>query len=118
MINTATNTVTKTIPVGGGPVDVAISPDGARAYVTNAFDDTVSVLNVSSVQLNSVAVQAVPADLLAASPVSVVSDVASGLRGLLGWVAKQNPTHVLQSGPGHQLRPRREQADPRRAGDR
>ena len=33
-----------TIPVGAGPVDVAITPDGAFAYVTNETDGTVSVI--------------------------------------------------------------------------
>ena len=41
VIDSATNTVVATIPVGGGPIAVAISADGTRAYVTNLGDVTV-----------------------------------------------------------------------------
>ena len=40
MIDTATNTVTATVPVGDGPIGVAVTPDGAHAYVTNAARTT------------------------------------------------------------------------------
>ena len=46
VINTATNTVTATIAVGGGPADVAVSPDGTTAYVTLYDDGTVSVIDL------------------------------------------------------------------------
>lgn len=42
------DTVTNTVPVGAVPSGVAISPNGARAYVTNSRDDTVSVISISS----------------------------------------------------------------------
>jgi YVTN family beta-propeller protein len=45
VINTATNTVGKTIPVGVSPVDIAFDPTHARLYVTNAGSHTVSVIN-------------------------------------------------------------------------
>ena len=48
MISTATNTVTATIPVGDGPYGVAVSPDGTLAYVTNYYDNTVSVISTAS----------------------------------------------------------------------
>src|SRR5215831_4391865 len=35
VIDTATNTVVATVPVGGGPVGVAITPDGTHAYVAH-----------------------------------------------------------------------------------
>ncbi len=35
VINTANNTVTATITVGGAPIDVVVTPDGKTAYVTN-----------------------------------------------------------------------------------
>lgn len=47
VINTATNTATATVTVGTEPYDLAITPNGAYAYVTN-YDDTVSVINVST----------------------------------------------------------------------
>jgi YVTN family beta-propeller protein len=43
VINTATKTVVATVLVGNFPVGVAITPDGAFAYVTNGLD-TVSVI--------------------------------------------------------------------------
>ena len=48
VINTATNTVVATIPVGINPTGVAVTPDGTRAYVTNAFSDNVSVINTAT----------------------------------------------------------------------
>ena len=47
VIDTATNTVIKTITVGSNPQDVAVSPDGTRAYVTDT-DGTVSVVNTAT----------------------------------------------------------------------
>jgi len=44
VIDTVTNTVVATIPVGDGPFGVAITPDGMRAYVAN-LGSTVSVIN-------------------------------------------------------------------------
>ena len=35
VIDTATNTVTATVPVGGRPSGVAVTPDGAFVYVAN-----------------------------------------------------------------------------------
>jgi YVTN family beta-propeller protein len=46
VIDTLTNTVIDTIPVGNGPLGIAITPDGTRAYVTNFFfGNTVSVID-------------------------------------------------------------------------
>jgi YVTN family beta-propeller protein len=44
VIATATNAVPATISVGNGPVGVAFTPDGSKAYVANQFDHTVSVI--------------------------------------------------------------------------
>jgi DNA-binding beta-propeller fold protein YncE len=43
VIDTATNTVIATAPVGTGPQGVAVTPDGSKVYVTNTGDNTVSV---------------------------------------------------------------------------
>lgn len=48
VIETATNTVVKTIEVGLHPVGMALSPRGERVYVTNANSDTVSVINAAT----------------------------------------------------------------------
>jgi YVTN family beta-propeller protein len=47
VINTATNTVVATIPVGVSPSGVAVTPDGTRAYVTNAGSAAPNSANVS-----------------------------------------------------------------------
>jgi len=44
VIDTATATVSATIPVGGESSEVAITPDGSHAYVTNGNAGTVSVI--------------------------------------------------------------------------
>jgi YVTN family beta-propeller protein len=43
VIDTASNTVVATIPVGAFPEGVAITPDGTRAYVTDFVSNTVVV---------------------------------------------------------------------------
>ncbi|MEH7221091.1 hypothetical protein V7107_27890, partial [Bacillus toyonensis] len=45
MINTGTNSVVATIPVGSSPYNVSITPDGQFAYVANAANNNVSVIN-------------------------------------------------------------------------
>ena len=39
VIDTATNTVVATIPVGNSPTLIALSPDNTRAYVANQGSD-------------------------------------------------------------------------------
>jgi YVTN family beta-propeller protein len=48
VIDTATNSVTSTVEVGHGPSAIAVSPDGARVYVANEYDDTVSVIDTAT----------------------------------------------------------------------
>jgi YVTN family beta-propeller protein len=48
VIDTNNNTVVATIPVGQFPGGVAFTPDGTHAYVTNSYDDTVSVIDTAS----------------------------------------------------------------------
>ncbi len=48
VIDTATNTVVATIPVGVNPFGVAITPDGTRAYVTDVSSNTVSVIDTAT----------------------------------------------------------------------
>ena len=43
VINTSTNTVTATITVGAGPIGTALTPDGAKLYVTDDSSGVVSV---------------------------------------------------------------------------
>ncbi len=48
VIRTDTNEVAQTIPVGERPRGIAISPDGQEAYVANADDNTVSVIDTAT----------------------------------------------------------------------
>jgi YVTN family beta-propeller protein len=48
VIDTSTNAAVATIPVGGEPVDVAISPNGSRAFVANKGADTVAVIDTAT----------------------------------------------------------------------
>ena len=48
VIDTATNTVTTTIPVGRFPLGVAVNAAGTRAYVGNYEDQSISVIDTST----------------------------------------------------------------------
>src|SRR6202020_1269586 len=66
VISAATKAVIATIPVGAGPLGIAISPDGSRDYVGNSSDDDVSVITSST---NSV----IETILLTGYPVNTLS---------------------------------------------
>jgi YVTN family beta-propeller protein len=53
VINTATNTVTATVPVGRDPYGIAVSPDGTKAYVTNQAINTVSIIDIPTNKVTS-----------------------------------------------------------------
>src|SRR3989442_6835324 len=48
VIDTASNTVVATIPVGSSPNGVAITPNGAFVYVANEGSSSVSVIDTAS----------------------------------------------------------------------
>ena len=48
VIDTASNTVIATVPVGDFPAGAAVSPDGAFVYVANVNGHTVSVIDAAS----------------------------------------------------------------------
>jgi YVTN family beta-propeller protein len=48
VINTVTDKVTATIPVGSFPFGVAVARDGRRAYIANNGSETVSVINTAT----------------------------------------------------------------------
>ncbi|MER6144946.1 IPT/TIG domain-containing protein [Streptomyces sparsogenes] len=48
MIDTATNTVTATVPVGTTPILLGVTPDGDRVYVTNVGNATASVIDTAT----------------------------------------------------------------------
>ncbi|MDI9915675.1 YncE family protein, partial [Rhodococcus sp. IEGM 1379] len=57
-----TAAVTVTIAVGASPTGIAITPDGARAYVTNYYGNSVSVIETATntVDTNTITVGANP----------------------------------------------------------
>jgi YVTN family beta-propeller protein len=48
VIDTLTNMVIDTIPVGNGPEGLAVTADGSRIYVANIWDYDVSVINAAT----------------------------------------------------------------------
>lgn len=54
IIDTATDTVTATIPVGNYPTGVAMSPDGTKVYITNGYDYGGNTLSVIDTATNTV----------------------------------------------------------------
>ncbi len=48
VIDTETNNVTATLPVGDDPVRVVVTPDGTKLYVTNHKGNTTSVINTTT----------------------------------------------------------------------
>jgi len=48
VINTATNAVVATVPVGTYPRGVAVTPDGTRVYVANGVSNNVSVIDAAT----------------------------------------------------------------------
>jgi YVTN family beta-propeller protein len=68
VIDTATNIVVATVPVGVDAHGVAITPDGTHAYVTNQFGDNVSVIDTATnTVVATVAVGSFP-DVVAITP--------------------------------------------------
>jgi len=53
-INTTSNFVSNTAPVGAHPVALAETPNGSKIYVANQGDNTVSGLNVANLSSNTV----------------------------------------------------------------
>jgi YVTN family beta-propeller protein len=53
VIDTESNAVSSTIPVGTGPVGVAVKPDGSKVYVAINGSNTVSVIDTASNAVSS-----------------------------------------------------------------
>jgi YVTN family beta-propeller protein len=70
VIDTASNMVVATVPVGNLPCGVAIAPDGKHAYVTNYFSNTVSVIATAT----NVVVATVPVEN-GPSGVGIIPDI-------------------------------------------
>ena len=82
VVDLAAHTLVTTIAVGSGPIDVAVTPDGSRAYVANSFARTVSVLDTAS----HAVVATIPVVVWSPRSVAITSDGArvwvSGDRGI------------------------------------
>src|SRR5258708_6430333 len=61
VIDTATNAVSATIPVGINPIGVAVNPDGSKIYVANLNARTVSVIDkVTNIVITTIPVGSQP----------------------------------------------------------
>jgi YVTN family beta-propeller protein len=76
-IETATNSISNTIPVGRGPVYGVMTLDNRRAFILNQTDGTVSVINTTNNQLDT------PTSTIPVGPRPVWADLASGLDELV-----------------------------------
>jgi YVTN family beta-propeller protein len=64
-LDAASYAVIKNIPVGRVPRGFSLSPDGARLFVTNSWDDTVSVIDTRALEVTATwAVGAEPSSVL------------------------------------------------------
>lgn len=83
-IETASNTISTTLPVGKGPVYGVMTADGKRAFILNKTDNTVSVVNSQTNQLDTptttipVGVAPVWADLAPTISELVVANAGNG----------------------------------------
>jgi YVTN family beta-propeller protein len=86
--------VIDTINVGDGPDGVAFSPDGSRAYVANAIDDTVSVIDTATGTVTgTIAVGNSPRDV-AVNPVTNRAYVTNLLPGTVSVINTLNNTVI------------------------
>lgn len=53
VIDTLTNSVVDVVPVGQGPEEIAVSPDGSTVYVMNSWSETVMVFNSETLSLQA-----------------------------------------------------------------
>ena len=94
VIETLTDTVAGTIPVGGNPTGVAVSPDGTRVYVANKASNTVSVIDAEG----KVVVATVP---VGTNPVGVAVNstgtrlYVTNLNGTVSVVNTTTPTPTV-----------------------
>ena len=95
VVDTGTDEVVRTIPVGATPWNVAFQPDGALAYVTNANEDSVSVIDTGRhAVVDTIPVDHIPTGLRVTDDTLWVSNNASATinvvdlasRGVVGSV--------------------------------
>jgi YVTN family beta-propeller protein len=101
VIERSTNAIIGVIPVGSSPYGIALTPDGARAYVTNVVSHSVSVIDIAS----DTVLATIDTDLLQGH--SGPSGIAITPDGQRAYVANRfafpnGPVSVI-SIPGHTL---------------
>ncbi len=84
VIDTASNAVTATVPVSS-PYELAVSPDGTRVYVTNFADDTLSIINTATNQVEAIVPGLVRPAQVAVDPTGSRAYIAGGV--IPGYVA-------------------------------
>ena len=67
-VNLTTGSVGSSIPVGAGPLNIAITPDGQKAYVVSVSSTDLTPINlVTNTPLPSLALSAAPSDVVISS---------------------------------------------------
>lgn len=80
VVNTATNQVSATVPVGNGPEELAISPDGTRLWVGNTVANSITVIDTATNSTVKTLPVATGVGFIALSPdgqLAYVSDLTS-----------------------------------------
>src|SRR5262249_47916921 len=85
VIDTTTNQVSTTIPVGNSPKRLAMTPDGLKAYVANSGSDSVSVIDT----VNRVCTKTVPTEHAGPQELTVTPD------GSYVFVVHENSGYVV-----------------------
>ncbi len=94
VINTVTNIVVATVPVGSLPVGVAVNPGGARVYITNSSGNSVSVIDTATNTVTAtVPVGAFPQGV-ALNPAGTRVYVANNVAGNVSVIDATNNTVV------------------------
>lgn len=64
VVNTITNKIIATVPVGASPGYVAISPDGKKAYVANVSGTSLSIINTQTNQSKDISIFDTPTSVI------------------------------------------------------
>jgi len=103
VIDTDTNQVVATIPVGASPTSLAASPDGATVYVVNRTANTVSVIDTTTKQVTDTVSITLPPNESGSAPqlqdVAVGADGTVYVSGSWGTISVIDPTTHEVSGP-------------------
>ncbi|MCW2599276.1 MAG: beta-propeller repeat protein [Frankiales bacterium] len=102
LLDTATGALKGLVPVGDHPVSVTVTQDGRQAWVANANDDSVSVLDLTATPVTQVAQYAthlVPGEANGSTPDAIAVDSDRAYVALAG----DNAVQVMQRSDGKVL---------------